>query len=145
MRFVLTEDMIDDPLIKRRKEISTKQKGRLLSLLMERSGGACHYCDRPCHRHSLVSGKPPGQMATVEHLKTRHMGRRRYFDGGVVLSCQGCNLRMNKLEMRTRAGDKRAKSMLQEARLVAEIRYLMDQKPRNLTSGAPLALNGLLR
>jgi len=57
-----------------------------LNKLFFEHAGICYWCKRGTNR---IQGAP--RQATIDHLKTKAMGRESFSDGGYVLACQECN------------------------------------------------------
>ncbi len=66
----------------------------------------CHWCDEiTCLNSSLPPNKGiDPYLATVDHLKTRAMGRQGLDTPNTVLSCTRCNATRNQIETKWLAG-----------------------------------------
>lgn len=63
----------------------TTRKNIFLFLFVKHSG-KCNWCN------VIVSlTRNTSNEGTIDHLKTKNMGRRNYYDGGHVLACRKCN------------------------------------------------------
>ena len=64
-------------------------KRNLMNNLIIQFDCKCHWCGCEVFRGKEYHSQP--NQATVDHLMTKRMGRKRYLDGGHVLACSKCN------------------------------------------------------
>jgi hypothetical protein len=77
------------------RKVSNHTRANIFSHLYTLYNGKCHWCgiDVTLEDHSKTRG-------TIDHLVTMNMGRRTYYHGGHVLSCNHCNSQRNLQELK---------------------------------------------
>lgn len=103
------------PVEQAARAFDSENTRRLVNLWM-RKRGVCHWCKHgtivQIGRDENRGGKPAGNVATRDHLKSRLSGRKPGKSCRVVLSCYSCNQQRNDIEVKVLAGKPVASSLI---------------------------------
>ena len=75
-----------------------KIKRNLMNSLIIQFDCKCHWCGCEVFRGKVYHAQH--NQATIDHLMTKRMGRKKYLEGGHVLACFKCNNAREKEETR---------------------------------------------